>query len=140
MSLGPIIRVGCRVRFTPRNRGDSEWPSHWAEAMNKRGTIANLVVTRKGATKPVVVWDALKTPVVIDADALDYVIADTSDISVQGRRVRRLPSREVGKTSALTDWAGSVGVIVSPIKEAYVRVRWPDGQEQQLSVFALEPE
>lgn len=139
MSLGPIIRIGCRVRFTPRNRGDDEWPSHWAEAMTKRGTITRMRISRKGVAMAEVRWDGLATVAPIDASALDYVIAGGGDV-IEGMRCRRLPSREVGKASALTDWAGSVGTVVSPIHDAHVRVRWPDGQEQRLSVFAIEPE
>jgi hypothetical protein len=140
MTLGPILRHGHRVRYTPRNRTDNEWPSRWAEAMLRRGTIMRTMMTRAGVTKVVVQWDGVAAAVALDPDVLDYVVAVDENISVAGMRVRRLPSREVGKTSAICDWAGAVGVIVTPVKDAYVRVRWPCGNEQRLSVFAIEPE
>lgn len=138
MTLGPLLRVGHSVRYTPRNRADHEWPTHWAELMLKRGVITRTLMTRHGQTKVAVMWGARSTAQIVDPDLLDYVVAEGNSTVIVGRRVRRLPSKEVGKTSVMCDWAGSIGVIATPLKDAYVTVQWPGGIEQRHSIFAIE--
>lgn len=138
MSLGSLIRVGHRVRFTPRNRDADEWPGHWAEAMSKRGTITRTVMTRAGATKAVVRWDGRVNGDAISVDALDYVAAGDANAPWRGRRVRLLPTKEAGKTSVMLDWAGAIGTVVSDISSARVLVEWPKGGTTWHSIFGLE--
>ena len=105
--------------------------------MKKRGTITRIVETRSGRGKVAVRWDSLGGVNTIDPDALDYVI-ELTPAALVGRRVRRLPTKDVGKTSGMTDWAGAIGVVTTSLKDAYVTVVWPDGSDQRLSVFAIE--
>jgi hypothetical protein len=141
VSLGPIIRVGGRVRLIPRNRGDNEWPSRWVSAMQKRGTIVRTPESRGGRVRALVLWDGLKAMETVDPDALNYVNAHDGIYRI-GERVRLRPTKSVGKVSAIIDWAGSAGVIVGTAGgDGLVSVLWDGASNRARVAFSeIEPE